>query len=54
MKIKYIKYNVQDYIVVSINALRPVMLFAQLHVKVGILLTCGKDLHDLMTTLFHF
>jgi len=40
MKIKYIKYNVQDYIIVSINAVRPV------HVKVGILLTCGKHLYD--------
>jgi len=38
MKIKFIMYNVQDD------------RFPQLYVRVDILLTCGKHLHDCVTS----
>jgi hypothetical protein len=49
MMIKYIMYillyNVQDYILFII------MMLARLYMRTGILLTCGKDLHDCIICL---
>ena len=55
-KIKYIVYNVQDYISFFMITLFArlyvrVDMFARLYVRVDILLTSGKHWHDLIISL---
>jgi hypothetical protein len=55
-KIKYIVYNVQDYISFFMMTLFArlyvrVDMFARLYVRVDILLTSGKHWHDLIISL---
>ena len=45
-KIEYIMYNVQDYSFIYKTTVRPVK-----YVRVGISLTCGKYLHDRISSL---